>query len=97
MKVLKVSAKKAISKIQAVLVVVVIIIAGLGIIPRFQRKGLGTVLGMAAWNYFKEADVKELKCEVYIDNITSYTFISSLGFEEYDTTVYKSEDFQLDT
>ncbi|MFX1446976.1 MAG: GNAT family N-acetyltransferase [Promethearchaeota archaeon] len=69
------------------------IIAGLGVIPRFQRKGLGTVIGMAAWNYFKKKGIKELRCEVFIDNKVSYNFIKSLGFEEFDRKTYKSEDF----
>ncbi|MFX1340247.1 MAG: GNAT family N-acetyltransferase [Promethearchaeota archaeon] len=69
------------------------VIAGLGVIPRFQGKGLGTVLGMASWDYFKKKGVKELICEVYTDNKVSYSFIKSLGFEEYDTRVYYSEDF----
>ncbi len=69
------------------------IIAGLGVLPRFQRKGLGTVLGMAAWNYFKEREVKELRCEVYVNNLVSYNFISSLGFEEFERKTYKKEDF----
>ncbi|TFG28365.1 MAG: GNAT family N-acetyltransferase [Promethearchaeota archaeon] len=69
------------------------IIAGLGVIPRFQRKGLGKVIGMASWDYFKKKGVKELRCEVYVDNKASYDFIKSLGFEEYDVKVYKSEDF----
>lgn len=72
------------------------IIAGLGVIPRYQRKGLGTVIGMAAWDYLKKKNVKELRCEVYIENKTSYEFISSLGFEVYNTKVYKSGDFALD-
>jgi len=73
------------------------IIAGLGVIPRFQRKGLGTVIGMAAWNYFKKKGVKELRCEVYKDNIVSYNFIKSIGFEEFARKVYKSEDFDIDS
>ena len=72
------------------------IIVGLGILPRFQRKGLGTVLGMAAWNHFKKLGVKELRCEVYQDNIVSFNFISSLGFEEFGVKVYRSEDFDLE-
>jgi ribosomal protein S18 acetylase RimI-like enzyme len=71
------------------------VIAGLGVIPRFQRKGLGTVLGVAAWNHFKSHKVKELRAEVYVDNKVSYNFIKSLGFETYDEKTYKSEDFQL--
>jgi len=72
------------------------VIAGLGVLPRYQRKGLGTVLGMAAWNYFKEKDVTELHCEVYEDNEVSYGFIKSLGFQEYDKITYKKDDFLLD-
>ena len=72
------------------------VIAGLGVIPRFQRKGLGTVLGMAAWQHFKNLGVIELRCEVYHENKGSHNFIVSLGFEEFGEKVYKSEDFQLD-
>ncbi|MHA1671409.1 MAG: GNAT family N-acetyltransferase [Promethearchaeota archaeon] len=72
------------------------IIAGLGVIPRFQRKGLGKILGMAAWNHFKKIGVKELRCEVYYENKASYNFISSLGFEEFGSKVYRSEDFNLE-
>lgn len=71
------------------------IIAGLGILPRFQRKGIGKALGMAAWRYFKEKGVIELRCEVFIENKHSYEFIKSLGFEEYKTSMYKLEDFEL--
>ncbi|MFX0010259.1 MAG: GNAT family N-acetyltransferase [Candidatus Hermodarchaeota archaeon] len=71
------------------------IICGLGVLPRFQRKGLGTVIGMAAWDYFKKRGVKELRCEVYKDNTVSFNFIRSLGFEQYDIKVYKAEDFNL--
>jgi len=72
------------------------IIAGLGILPRFQRKGLGTVLGMAAWNFFKDKKIKELRCEVYVDNEASYNFIKSLGFKECETKTYRMEDFNLE-
>jgi ribosomal protein S18 acetylase RimI-like enzyme len=71
------------------------IIAGLGVLPRFQRKGLGTVLGVAAWNYFKEKGVEELRCEVYKDNTASYSFIKSLGFKEYERKTYTKDDFTL--
>jgi ribosomal protein S18 acetylase RimI-like enzyme len=71
------------------------VIAGLGVLPRFQRKGLGKILGMAAWNFFKQRGVKELRCEVHISNKVSYNFIKSLGFDEFDRVVYKKEDFML--
>jgi len=69
------------------------VIAGMGIIPRFQRKGLGTVIGMAAWTYFKNKGVQELRCEVFKGNTVSYQFIKSIGFKEYDKKTYKREDF----
>lgn len=74
------------------------IIAALAVIPRFQRRGVGTILGMAAWNYLKEYyhHVKELRCEVYKDNVVSYAFIKGIGFEEYERRVYKKEDFEID-
>ena len=72
------------------------VIAGLGVLPRFQGKGLGTILGMAAWNYFKEKGLKELRCEVYEDNQKSFNFIEGLNFEEFGRMVYRKEDFELD-
>jgi len=73
------------------------IIAALAVIPRFQRKGLGSVLGMAGWQYLKEKypNVKEIRCEVYKDNNVSYSFIKGIGFEEYDKKVYRKEDFEI--
>ncbi|NVM36116.1 MAG: GNAT family N-acetyltransferase [Candidatus Lokiarchaeota archaeon] len=73
------------------------IIAALAVIPRFQRKGLGSVLGMASWQYLKEKypNVKEIRCEVYKDNNVSYSFIKGIGFEEYDKRVYRKEDFEI--
>lgn len=60
------------------------VIAGLGILPEYQHKGLGTFLGIASWNYFKGKGVKELRCKVFKDNKISYNFIKELGFEEYN-------------
>lgn len=71
------------------------IIAALAVLPRFQRKGLGKILGMTAWNFFKKKGVKELRCEVHINNKVSYNFIKSLEFEEFDRRVYKKEDFSV--
>jgi len=71
------------------------VIAGLGVLPRFQGKGLGTILGMAAWNYFKEKGLKELRCEVYEDNKKSFNFIEGLNFEEFGRIIYRKEDFEL--
>jgi ribosomal protein S18 acetylase RimI-like enzyme len=74
------------------------VIAALAVIPRFQRRGVGTILGMATWNYLKQnhPNVKEIRCEVYKDNIVSYAFIKGIGFEEFDRRVYRREDFELE-
>jgi ribosomal protein S18 acetylase RimI-like enzyme len=60
------------------------VIAGMGIIPEYHRQGVGTILGMATWEYFKKKGVLELRCKVYKDNKISYQFIKGLGFEEYE-------------
>ncbi|MFX1496207.1 MAG: GNAT family N-acetyltransferase [Promethearchaeota archaeon] len=60
------------------------VIAGLGVIPELQHKGLGTLIALTAWQYFKERGVKELRCKVYKKNPISYSFIKGLKFEEYD-------------
>ncbi|TXT65354.1 MAG: hypothetical protein BAJALOKI3v1_110056 [Promethearchaeota archaeon] len=72
------------------------IFAGLGVIPKFQRKGLGTIVGMACWNFIKEnhPHVKELRAEVYKNNEVSYGFIKGLGFEEFGVKRYRKEDFE---
>ena len=59
------------------------IIGVLGVVPGGQRKGLGTFLGVACWDYFKEKKVKELRCRVHLDNKASYIFMRRLGFEEF--------------
>jgi ribosomal protein S18 acetylase RimI-like enzyme len=73
------------------------VIAALAVLPRFQRKGVGTALGMASWRYFKERypNVMELRCEVYLANQVSYSFIKGLGFEEFERKVYRMEDFEI--
>ncbi|MFW9999866.1 MAG: GNAT family N-acetyltransferase [Candidatus Hodarchaeota archaeon] len=73
------------------------VIAALAVIPRFQRKGVGTIMGTAAWNFLKEnySNVKEVRAEVYKDNKVSYSFIKGIGFEEFGKKVYKKEDFEI--
>ncbi len=72
------------------------VIAGLGVVPKYQRKGLGTIMGMTAWQYLKQhhPNIKEIRAEVYKKNIVSYNFIKSLGFEEFGTKTYLREDFE---
>jgi len=59
------------------------VIAALGISPSFQGKGLGTILGLSLWQFFKDKGLKELHCRVSRDNRNGYEFIRSLGFEQY--------------
>ncbi|MEJ2277881.1 MAG: GNAT family N-acetyltransferase, partial [Candidatus Lokiarchaeota archaeon] len=75
------------------------VIAALGVIPRFQRRGFGTILGMAAWKYIKEnfENITEIRCEVYKDNFVSYSFIKGIGFEEFDRKIYRKENFELNS
>jgi len=74
------------------------VIAALAVIPRFQRRGLGKILGSYIWNYLKQnhTSVKEIRAEVYRDNKVSYAFIKGIGFEEYEKKVYRKEDFEID-
>ncbi|MFX0072530.1 MAG: GNAT family N-acetyltransferase [Candidatus Hermodarchaeota archaeon] len=67
-------------------------ITALGILPRFQRKGIGSVLGVASWDYFKNKEIKELRTEVYINNHKSKKFLKFIGFEEFGRECYFKED-----
>ena len=65
------------------------IIAGLGVIPRFQRKGIATALALSAWKqFFENSEVKELRIEIFISNKYSLKFAKSLGFKEYDLKAF---------
>ncbi|WP_457558175.1 GNAT family N-acetyltransferase [Candidatus Harpocratesius sp.] len=65
------------------------IICGLGTDPRWQRRGIARFLGISAWDYFKQRNVKELRCEVYEKNLPSYKLIKSLHFEECGKKIYQ--------
>jgi ribosomal protein S18 acetylase RimI-like enzyme len=59
------------------------VVAALGVIPELQGEGLGTILGLKIWQYFKNKGLKELHCRVSRENSNAYNFIKSFGFEEY--------------
>ena len=63
-------------------------VLALGILPRFQHRGLGRFLGSNAWEYFKQRDIRELRSEVYVDNAISYKFNQAMGFKEIDVKTY---------
>ncbi len=58
------------------------LISGLGVLPRYQKGGIGKYLSLEAWKFFKDKRVKELRCEVYKKNEMAKRFIKDLGFEE---------------
>jgi ribosomal protein S18 acetylase RimI-like enzyme len=64
------------------------VIVGLGTDPRWRRKGMAKFLGYGGWNYLRNLNVKELRCEVFEKNIPSLRLIQSLEFEEYDRKIY---------
>ena len=57
-------------------------ISALGILPEYQHKGIGTLLGIASWDFFRERGVNVLQCKVYKDNQISKSFLKGIGFEE---------------
>ena len=65
------------------------VICGLGTLPRWQRRGIGTTLGIYTWQHFKPANVDELRCEVFDKNEGSISLIKGLGFEQYGEVVYE--------
>ncbi len=74
------------------------VIAALAVLPRFQRRGLGKILGVYIWNFLKQNynNVREIRAEVYKDNKVSYAFIEGIGFKEYERRVYRKEDFEIE-
>jgi ribosomal protein S18 acetylase RimI-like enzyme len=57
-------------------------ITGIGVLPRRRRKGVATALIQKAVEYFIEAGVEEVYCEVYEENKPSKQLIRSYGFVE---------------
>jgi ribosomal protein S18 acetylase RimI-like enzyme len=57
-------------------------ITGIGVIPQRRRKGVATALIQKAVEYFIDAGVEEVYCEVYEENEPSKQLIISYGFTE---------------
>jgi ribosomal protein S18 acetylase RimI-like enzyme len=70
------------------------IIAGIGVLPRYQNKGVGKLLALEAWKKLRKMKIKGIKCEVYEKNKSALNFIRSIGFEEYKKITYRMDDFQ---
>ncbi len=57
-------------------------ITGLGVLPSRRRRGVATALIQRAVEFFLEAGVEEVYCEVYEENWPSRTLIMGYGFKQ---------------
>jgi len=64
------------------------VVSGINVLPQYQHRGIGKRLCLSAWNYFKQKDIIEIRCEVCLKNYLSYTLVKTLGFEEYRILYY---------
>ncbi|TXT54135.1 MAG: hypothetical protein BAJATHORv1_90084 [Candidatus Thorarchaeota archaeon] len=60
-------------------------ITGIGVLPSRRRKGIATALIKRASQYFLDAGVEEVYCEVYEENTPSQLLIQAYGFEQVGT------------
>lgn len=70
------------------------IIAGIGVDPRFRRRGIASALALKATEFLMKMSVKRVLCDVYINNSDSILFVSQFGFkptrEKYVISVHES-------
>ncbi len=57
-------------------------ITGIGVLPSRRRKGVATALIRSASEYFIDAGVEEVYCEVFEENTPSLMLIQAYGFVE---------------
>lgn len=57
-------------------------ITGIGVLPPRRRRGIATALIQRAVEYFIDAGVDEVYCEVFTENIPSRMLIMAYGFSE---------------
>lgn len=57
-------------------------ITGIGVLPQRRRRGIATALIQHAVEYFIDAGVDEVYCEVFTENIPSKLLIMAYGFSE---------------
>ncbi|MDF1538882.1 MAG: GNAT family N-acetyltransferase [Candidatus Thorarchaeota archaeon] len=57
-------------------------ITGIGVLPSRRRRGVATALIRCASEYFIDAGVEDVYCEVFEDNAPSQMLIASYGFKE---------------
>jgi len=71
---------------------VVGVIGYVGVISKWRRKGVATLLAVEAGRYFLKNRLKKVICEVYYLNKNSYKFIESFGFSQTATIYVPVED-----
>ena len=66
-------------------------ISGMGTLPEWRRRGVGSSLGILSYNFIfkKIPSLKELRCEVYSKNLPSYNLIKGMGFSVDGVKYYK--------
>ena len=57
-------------------------ITGIGVLPNRRRKGVATALIRRASEYFIDADLDEIYCEVFEENTPSRMLIQAYGFKQ---------------
>ena len=75
-------------------------ITGIGVLPSRRRKGVATALIKCASEYFIDAGVDEIYCEVYEENIPSQSLILTYGFEKVglrEVTIHSTKTMEEDT
>ncbi len=59
------------------------IISSVGVLPRYQRSGVGANLILKAFSYFEENHVSQVFCEISLLNQAGYCFLKSVNFENF--------------
>ncbi|MFX1396407.1 MAG: GNAT family N-acetyltransferase [Promethearchaeota archaeon] len=59
------------------------IISSVGVLPKYQRKGVGTSLILKAFLYFEQNNVIQILSEISLLNYAGYNFLKSVNFEDF--------------
>ena len=69
-------------------------ITGIGVLPQRRRRGIATALIQCAVEYFIDAGVDEVYCEVFTENTPSKMLIMAYGFSEVGRREIPTEGLQ---
>jgi ribosomal protein S18 acetylase RimI-like enzyme len=68
----------------------------LAVRPSHQRQGIATMLVQAAEEHFRELGINVFAIIVYRDNASSLALFHSLGYEDWEETIYLSKRMDPD-